>query len=347
MKNVLIVLSMLLVGCTREVLLPTEPVEIETPDPGIPKTFLPLDGTLKIETIVFNGEVYFPGEPSIVMVGDSIRIYYTASMKRDPTKVRLMYSSAKNVTDEWVNPRPVNLDSKGTNCTWVAKIGIVFYLFATNGYGFDASEDRNVYGYTSSDGINFTSHGIVFNKADYNITGFGNTTIGMSPSGELIKVNGKYHALLEGWSDNKIWETYAAESTSPLGPWTMIGKCSSMQVEENCMYGGSCLIYENNEWHVFYHYGSHDFIPKKYDNNLPTYLAYSKSKDGLNWNIVKAPFKKFEAMPYGLGTDQVADAFVLQVKGQTYLSASYDANFPFQSQLRLWSYGSTFKNFIR
>ena len=227
----------------------------------------------------------------------------------------------------------------------VFKVGGTYYCLATNGYGYNYSgEDRNIYGYESSDGINWVDQGLKVNKSTAwsggALSGFGNMCVVTDPHNNPQIINGKYVAIIEVADASAGWAMYKATADSLMGAWTLTNKLTSLQVVSGAMYGGPCAIYTKGVYHVFYHYGS-------ISGNIPTWLAYAASTDGINWTIKEAPFMRIETSPF-TNTDQIADPFITEIGGKTYMVAEYVQNQPtYYGELRLWSYAGTFDQMIK
>lgn len=226
--------------------------------------------------------------------------------------------------------------------SWIGKSGNTYYAFCLNGYGYNyTGEDRNVYLYTSPDGITWSDAGLIFNKTSIaNCAGFGNTAIVVDANNTPVVVGGKYIANVEYRNTaSGQWEMYRATASALTGPWTFTDHLTTLQVSSNTAYGGPCTIYSNGRYHCFYHYATTS-------NGVPTYLAYANSTDGITWTIREAPFMQIEYSPYG-NTDQIADPYLSVVNGKVYMSAEYVQNSPsYFAQIRLWSYNGTFDQMI-
>jgi hypothetical protein len=207
------------------------------------------------------------------------------------------------------------------------------------------------------DGINFTDLGKVFNTNGTTILGFGNTAVGIAPTGEVVQVGGYYYAAVDIW-DGSVWRETIWRSTSMESGWTMYSNPTSLQIATGRMYGGGNLVYSGSVWHTFYHYapaGDSPDVPAYYTSytqpNLPTLLAYAQSADLSTWTVMEAPFKKIEVNPF-TKADQIADPYIIEISGVTYMTAEIvdnDATSGYdnlRSQLRLWKYNGTFAQMV-
>jgi hypothetical protein len=237
----------------------------------------------------------------------------------------------------------------------VVKADGAYYIFASNGYGYPvADQDRCQYLFKSTDGLtNWSMVGQTLNKSSFTNLGggYGNTSIWPQ------KVDGKYLMLPEISDSNNVWRIHRAIADSIEGPWTITHELTDLKI--NGMYGGAVNFHLNGKWHVFYHYGSGTGInaPGDLGPNLPTFLAYATSLDGISWTKKEFPFFALEALPFGppasasVGTTQLADPYITEVveSGITYvyLTAEYVENSsPTKNQTRWWRWRGTLAELV-
>ena len=274
-------------------------------------------------------------EASVIVDIDNVKIYFTRA-NGDIDNV-VCVATASDINDTWVvDNTPVFGKGHGgapanrqANCSFVFKKDNIYYGFATNGYGYNSDgEDRNVYLYKSTDGINFIDLGIILDKNIISAAGFGNTSI------EYNKVNGKYEMLAEAFLGG-IWRAFRFNSDSIESGWTFVNSLPSLQFIVGGMYGGFHHFYRNGIWHIFYHYGSTG-------GNLPTLIGYATSENLITATQKEMPVFGIESKPYGNSTDQIADPFVFESNGKSYMLAEYCKNTGgFASQIWMWSYDGT------
>lgn len=312
----------------------------------------PSAGTLIISAVpgAWDGEQVI--EPSFFYdsAAGNVKIYYTGSTTNGTANnIGLITTDTAFATlTRYGSTQVIGMGSGGAtsnrraHSSWVGKLGNTYYALANNGYGGNnTGEDRNVYGYVSTDGLTWTSRGIVINKSTCftsALVGFGNTGVVTDQYNKPVVIHGKYQALVEV-AGGPGWETYFAQADSLMGVWTLIQKIPTIQPVVAGMYGGPCCFYVNGTYYAFIHYGS-------VSGNLPTYLSYAKSTDGINWKVEEAPFKTILATPFP-NTDQIADPFLCEINGKVYMIAEYVQNAPtYMAQLRLWVYNGTFLQMI-
>jgi hypothetical protein len=323
----------------------------------------PLQGALKLSP---SGSVTGYFEASTVKRSDGkIRIYTTHSYTYDNHQVGML--EVDNIEDAWGTPTPLIGKGLGgapagrnASASCVVETGGVTYALALNGYGFPG-EDRCIYGYKSADGVTFTDLGKLFDTSTAaGILGYGNASIATTPTGEVANVGGYYYAAIDIWTGTN-WAETIWRSTSLESGWAMVGTASSLSElvpTPGDTFGGGHLIYDSGTWHLFYHYtpeDNHPMIPSYYTAyqsvHLPSFGAWATSTDLSTWTIKERPFLTLETNPFTL-TDQVADFYVMQVGGTTYIVGEYvdnDAAGGYDnivSQLRLWTYPGTFAQMI-
>lgn len=229
--------------------------------------------------------------------------------------------------------------------SWVGKQGNRYFLLALNGFGIGwPGEDRNIYGYTSLDGVNWIDAGIKIDKATafpgHAMMGFGNIGVCVDEKNNPVVIGGKYLSLVEA-SNGTTWSIWRATADSLMGTWTLADSLSSLQVRGTGMYGGPQLIYKNGTYYAFYHYGT--------SGNLPTLLAYATSTDCINWTVKETPFVPFDIKPYGVLTDQIADPYFTEINGKVYMLAEYCQNTgagSYRSSIYLWTFDGTFQQML-
>lgn len=302
----------------------------------------PLTGVSKLIPSNVDGTTLAVLETSVIVDTSNIKIYFTKS--KSSTENAICLATATTVNGTWtINPTPIiGLGYGGApanrqaHSSDVVKIGSYYYCAATNGYGFGSvGEDRNIYLYRSTDGITFTDLGLILNKTSISgADGFGNVSI------YPTLVNGKYEILVEA-SVGGIWRIFRCNTTNIESGWTYVNALPTLQVVSGAMYGGMQHIYMNGKWHILYHYGSAI-------GNLPTILGYAISYDLITCVIKESPFLDIEATPYGANTDQIADPFMFESNGNTYVFAEYCSNSTiFQSQIWMWTYEGTMNSLLK
>jgi hypothetical protein len=205
----------------------------------------------------------------------------------------------------------------------VIKFGGTYYLYCLNGYGFPG-EDRSIYLYTSSDGVNFSDGGAMFTKDDYpGNVGMGNTSI--CP----VKYGGKWVAIIDAFTENSIWEMHRAEADNLTGPWTTTHRLTSCQIKVDCMYGSPSIKYVNGKYCLWYHSTGNKPIES---SNLPCVLTYAESTDTINWVVKESPIRNINNQPYDgyPGTNIVeqspVDPEVVDYMGTAYLVHGMTSN---------------------
>ena len=212
------------------------------------------------------------------------------------------------------------------NCSYVFKNNGIYYAFAANGYGPYGGDQRGIYLYKSTDGINFTSEGrimseaIVFQGLGIVSPEFGNSWL--IPE----KINNLYYLFFDGRVDGKYKE-FVATSPAIEGPFTVIGQPESLNNEN--VVGGSCIIYNNGIFQGFFH------------SDVPSQIFYATSPDGLVWTKVNYPFTGIVVDPFPI-TDQIADPCVAEIDGKTYMVAEVVENTdPTKNNLYVWEWDGT------
>jgi hypothetical protein len=230
-----------------------------------------------------------------------------------------------------------------------------YYIFASNGYGDGVpGQDRCLYLFKSADGLTgWSMVGQVLNKQSFvNLGGgYGNTSLWPE------KVNGQYLMLTEISDSANVWRIHRALADAIEGPWTIMQELTDLKVSG--MYGGACHKYLNGKWHCWYHYGSGAGVsaPGDLGQNLPTWLAYATSLDGIHWTKKETPYFTLEAYPYGppvsvtAGTTQLADPWVEEIieEGVPYVyhTAEYVENSsPTKNQTRVWRWRGTLAELV-
>ena len=281
-------------------------------------------------------------EPSVVVNGDILETYFTGSIGESDHKI--YRATGDTALGDWVfNLTPlIGMGYGGAPANRQAHSSVVFkadgfyYCFATNGYGFGAvGEDRNTYLYKSIDGVTFTDLGLAIDKTSIpNCVGIGNVSI--YPQ----KVNGKYELLVDAFV-NDLWRVYRFQSDNIETGWVYTNAITSLQVNNRGMYGGMQNIYMNGKWHIFYHYGVSII-------NLPTVLGYAISEDLITTQVKESPMLGIEYPVYGELTDQLADPWIFEYKGKTYMLAEYCKNVGgFESETWIWEYNGTLNTILK
>jgi hypothetical protein len=117
--------------------------------------------------------------------------------------------------------------------------------------------------------------------------------------------------------------------------WKHVNALPGLQVVAGAMYGGTDLFYKNGLWYIFYHYGAAE-------GNLPTLLGFATSTDLVSITKKETPLFGIEAKPYGDGTDQIADPFIIENNGKVFLLAEYVTNSPVvKSEIWIWEFSGT------
>ena len=309
------------------------------------------------QPVFANGESFESNsflEVSVVVETDHIKLYFTSNTSDTANTIALAtaptiagpFTIVGRVIGRGTGGAP---SGRNAHSSCILKKDGVYHCWALNGYGF-AGEPRDVWHYTSSDGITWTSDAAAaLTTGMYpDVQGYGNLCVWP----ELV--NGKYYMSAEYDSvAENIWKVVIAETTSLSGPWTITHTVSGLQAAAGGMYGGCDLKHIGGQWHVWYHYGSGE--APLLGGNLPTYLAYATSSDLQNWVLREAPFKKILISPHGpmsysnhtIGTNQIADPWLFEQNGKTYLVAEYVRNTsPIQSVLYYWEYEGNITNLV-
>jgi hypothetical protein len=304
--------------------------------------FTPRTGVVKLLPSNIDGSTLAVLEPSVIVDTSDIKIYFTKCTGNSTNAICL--ATTTTVNGSWaINPTPIiglgyggAPASRQAHSSDVVKIGSFYYCAASNGYGFGAvGEDRNIYLYRSTDGINFIDLGLILDKTSIGVSGFGNVSI--NPN----LINGKYEILVDA-SSGGIWKVFRFNTANIETEWTYRNDLPSLQVVEGAMYGGMCHRYVNGKWHILYHYGSAV-------GNLPTILGYATTTDLISVNLRETPMFGIETDPYGGGsTDQLADPCIFESQGKTYMLAEYCRNSSiFESQLWIWEYNGKMEDLLK
>ena len=218
------------------------------------------------------------------------------------------------------------------------KVVDTIYCYAASNYN-----STNLYLYTSTNGgFAFTDQGAMLNiSIIQGATYWGNTGLLKDTAGVPVQINGKYQLFIEASNTaHAIYELHLLESASLRGGWTYVRKLGgALQGISIGTSSGPRPIYLDGVCHLFYHYSP--------VLSIPTYLAYATSMDLAIWFKREIPYKKFESLPYGVSTDQIADPDVFQFQGKTYHLAEYTFNTtPYKSVIYKWTYNGTLKQLL-
>lgn len=306
---------------------------------GIGDLLKPKTGERRIIPSDLDSDALAVLEPSVIVEEDEIKIYFTGIYGSEQNVIYLGTGESANGEWTYTDTPIIGLGYGGApidrqaHSSVVFKLGSFYYCFATNGYGMGL-EDRNVYLYKSSDGVTFTDLGKVLDKTTILADGFGNTCV------YPVLVNGVYELLVDAHKDG-IWRVFRFQSTDIESGWTYINPLPSLQVVAGGMYGGMQHFFLNGKWHIFYHYGTAV-------GNLPTVVGYATSEDLVTVRLVETPMLGIEYPVYGALTDQLADPWIFEYKGKTYMLAEYCKNTgDFESELYMWEYDGTLEQLLR
>jgi hypothetical protein len=304
--------------------------------------FQPITGIAKLLPGNIGGGYDAIQEISVINDGPgNLKIYFTQQLSNSNNVIGM--ATAAHMEDTWaVQSQPVvgmgyggAPSNRQANCSFIFKADGYYYCIATNGYGFGSpGEDQNVYLYRSTDGITFTDLGKLLDKSlILGASGFGNCSI------YPALVNGKYEILAEARIGG-IWQISRLSSTAIESGWTFINTLQGLQVISGGMYGGPQHFYFDSLWYIFYHYGSEP-------GNLPTLLGRAISSDLVTVLKKETPMFGIEATPYGSSTDQIADPFIVEADGKTYLVAEYCQNAgSYAAQIWMWSFSGTLTHLL-
>lgn len=309
--------------------------------PNLRTKFLPLTGIVKLLPSDVSVDALAVQEISVIPDEGAIKIYFTVHAGGANNNIWL--ATATDIEDEWTivgdvvgrgfGGAPANRQALGSH---VFRHGGYIYCAATNGYGGGgAGEDRHIYLYRSTDGVTFTDLGKLLDKSLIP-SGVGYGNIYINPT----LVNGVYECLVESSLNSSIWTIHRLTSTNIESGWTYANACTSLQVATGGMYGGPQMIHHNGTWYTFYHYGTNS-------GNLPTVIGWAKSADLVTFQKKESPLFAIEAKPYGVNTDQLADPFIVESNGKTYLFGEYSKNAGYyESQVWMWVYNGTFAQLV-
>lgn len=292
------------------------------------------EGTIFYDSAANHVKIYFTGgSDSLASTAFNNKVGYVT------TTDFITYSGPYKAFGQGAGGGPLTVRA---SASWVGKIGTRYFALALNGYSTNYSQDRNIYGYTSSDGANWTYQGIKVNKATAwsggALNGFGNIGVCTTPANTPVVIGGKYQALIEV-HNGSTWVMYRGEADSLMGSWTLTNALTTLNVGNIPSASSAQLIYHNGVYHAFYHATSTGGVSKPY---------YARSNDCITWVPNVIPFLGAEATPYGVQTDQFcADPNVAEISGRLYLVGGYIRNAaPFAGQIRIWSYNGTFQQFL-
>lgn len=299
--------------------------------------FKPLQGVPRLLPVDVNETCNGVLEPSVIVDDNNIKIYFTRTTGQEHV---ICLATTNDMEGDWViaeNPvigmgyggAPLN---RRAHCSHVIKKDGFYYCYATNGYGEGlAGEDRCIYLYKSSDGIVFEDLGLFLNiTAIAGNQGYGNVSV--YPE----KVNGKYEMLVEARFD--VWKIFRFTSDNIDGNFVFQNSLVGLQIHSGSMYGGMHHFFQNNKWHIIYHYGE--------AGNLPTVLGYATSDNLDGVEVKEKPVFGLEAKPYFDNTDQLADPYIIEANGKCYLLAEYCTNTTFNSQMWMWTFDGKLEDLL-
>jgi len=322
---------------------------------GVSKNILhnllkPICGTLVVDTGTVSGYLLSWAQESTIFYDSAThntKIYFTAGRDSLATTayVERLWLTTTSDFISYSTPIPVlGMGLNGTtpanrriNSSFVCKIGNTYYCLALNGYSTIGFEG-NVYGYTSTDGINWVDHGIKINKStawSYALSGFGNTGVCTDEFNKPVVIGGKYQAFEDVWNGS-AWVIFRATADSLMGNWTLTDSLATLNTS-GIPLGGGCAIYKNGKYYAF-----------SFTNILPSKLGFAYSSDFINWTVKEFPYLDNSCNPYTTGpTAQIADEFLSQINGKVYQTAEYtNGNPPYPSQIRIWTYSATFQDML-
>lgn len=282
------------------------------------------------------------GEPSIIRQNDSVYMYFTGMDATGYDQV-IGLAVGKSIESLTVLDNPVvgmgygGAGPRRAACSYVFRYNGFIYLIATNGMGTgEAWEDREPYLYKSLNGRTFNRVGKIMQKSQVpGASGFGNIAIATDMNDNALLINGKFEVIGEV-AYNGIWKMlhYQASAIEDTSAWSYVSELPSLQPVPKNTYGGANLRYVDGKAHLFFHYSTDNGV-------LPCVLGYATSTDFFTYTLVETPFKDIEVKPWGNLTDQIADAWVVQLD-KLYLACTLNYNgSPHHAKIYLWDFEGT------
>lgn len=187
---------------------------------------------------------------------------------------------------------------------YVVKVADTYYLFYNSSPNPPATGDEKLA--TSSDGIHWTSEGVILRTTDWPWGGqFGNVSVWVEGNTWYMLFEALYHG-------SGVWEMGAATSQDGRN-WNLLSHTPlrSMQIADQRSYGGPMVVKRDGRYHCWYHATPKSSLKSSF---IPTAIYRATSLDLLNWEVYSTIPVLSLTQQYEI--DQIADPTFLEVNGR-------------------------------